>query len=227
MLTFKRRNQRKPTPLDPRTHPPLPAYLSPDMRVLFCGINPGQTSARSGHHFAHPTNQFWSLISQSRLTPENTRLTYTDDASCLGRFGFGLTNIAGRPSVQASHLDISEYRRGAERFLRDVVLAYRPRFVCFVGRGIYTHFYKALQTVENLQYEQVGSVSGDGLKGWISVDEKDGPETETRIGVFVIPSTSGRCRVGRDVKLDLLNDLADLMGSIGSILGNHSRPRPY
>ncbi|MET5271510.1 uracil-DNA glycosylase family protein [Klebsiella michiganensis] len=28
--------------------------LAPDLRVVFCGINPGKSSAHTGFHFAHP-----------------------------------------------------------------------------------------------------------------------------------------------------------------------------
>lgn len=43
----------------------LPDYLDYDLRVLFIGINPGITSAARGHHFAGPTNHFWSCLSES------------------------------------------------------------------------------------------------------------------------------------------------------------------
>ncbi|QRW04072.1 major facilitator superfamily transporter [Ceratobasidium sp. AG-Ba] len=36
--------------------------------ILFCGINPGQKSAGSGHHFAGPTNGFWKCLHQGGLT---------------------------------------------------------------------------------------------------------------------------------------------------------------
>lgn len=28
--------------------------LAPGLRVVFCGINPGKSSAHTGFHFAHP-----------------------------------------------------------------------------------------------------------------------------------------------------------------------------
>ena len=37
----------------------LPAVVRPDLRVLFCGINPGLYTAAVGHHFARPGNRFW------------------------------------------------------------------------------------------------------------------------------------------------------------------------
>jgi hypothetical protein len=36
--------------------------LAPGLRVVFCGINPGKSSAHTGFHFAHPGNRFWKVI---------------------------------------------------------------------------------------------------------------------------------------------------------------------
>ena len=33
--------------------------LAPGLRVVFCGINPGKSSAHTGFHFAHPGNRFY------------------------------------------------------------------------------------------------------------------------------------------------------------------------
>jgi double-stranded uracil-DNA glycosylase len=37
--------------------PGLPDILAPNLRVVFCGINPGLTSAVLGHHFAKRSNR--------------------------------------------------------------------------------------------------------------------------------------------------------------------------
>ena len=47
------------------------------MRVILVGINPGVLSARSGHHFAGPTNRFWGLLYAARIVPEP--VTHEDD----------------------------------------------------------------------------------------------------------------------------------------------------
>lgn len=36
--------------------------LAPGLRVVFCGINPGLSSANTGFPFAHPANRFWKVI---------------------------------------------------------------------------------------------------------------------------------------------------------------------
>ena len=35
----------------------LPDVIAPDLKVLFCGINPGFRSAAAGAHFANPRNE--------------------------------------------------------------------------------------------------------------------------------------------------------------------------
>ena len=36
--------------------------VGPDLRVLFCGINPGTRSGDLNLHFARPGNRFWKLL---------------------------------------------------------------------------------------------------------------------------------------------------------------------
>lgn len=56
---------------------PLPDYLEPALQVVFVGFNPGERSARTGHHYAGPGNLFWKLLHAAGLTPEP--LTWRDD----------------------------------------------------------------------------------------------------------------------------------------------------
>ncbi len=47
--------------------------LAPGLRVVFCGINPGKSSAHTGFHFAHPGNRFWKVIHQAGFTDRQLR----------------------------------------------------------------------------------------------------------------------------------------------------------
>lgn len=40
----------------------VPDVLADGLDVLFCGINPGLTTAATGHHFARPGNRFWPVL---------------------------------------------------------------------------------------------------------------------------------------------------------------------
>src|SRR5207249_10593685 len=46
----------------------VPDVIAPNLRVLFCGINPGLYTAAVGHHFARPGNRFWPALYHSGFT---------------------------------------------------------------------------------------------------------------------------------------------------------------
>ena len=47
----------------------VPDVLAPNLRCVFCGINPGRVSAAAHAHFANPRNDFWRLLHEAGLTP--------------------------------------------------------------------------------------------------------------------------------------------------------------
>ncbi|KIO09691.1 hypothetical protein M404DRAFT_47162, partial [Pisolithus tinctorius Marx 270] len=174
----------------------LQDYLQENLDVVFCGINPGYMSAETGHHFANPTNHFWRCLYHSGLT--STLLPPSEDYSLPERYNLGLTNIVDRPSAEAAELSVSEMKAAIPVFLRKIS-RYRPRFVCFVGMGIWAVIRKALDQL------QLSSGSGNGSK-----QEKDrlglqsyklihpakagkpSPRLASETFFFVVPSTSGR-----------------------------------
>src|ERR1700754_959442 len=79
----------------------LPDVIAPDLRVLFCGINPGLYSAATGHHFARPGNRFWPALHRSGFT--DRQLGPADQRSLLD-LGLGITNVVDRPSARADEL---------------------------------------------------------------------------------------------------------------------------
>jgi double-stranded uracil-DNA glycosylase len=40
----------------------IPDVIAPDLKVLFCGINPKPLFAGVGHHFGRPGNRFWPAL---------------------------------------------------------------------------------------------------------------------------------------------------------------------
>jgi len=46
---------------------PLPDVIAPNLRVLFCGINPGLYTAAVGHHFARAGQQILAGAAQIAL----------------------------------------------------------------------------------------------------------------------------------------------------------------
>ena len=55
--------------MDAAAESEVPDILAPDLRVVFCGINPGRVSAAARAHFANPRNDFWRLLHDAGFTP--------------------------------------------------------------------------------------------------------------------------------------------------------------
>ncbi|MGH9094654.1 MAG: G/U mismatch-specific DNA glycosylase [Acidimicrobiales bacterium] len=107
--------------------------VAPDLRVLFCGINPGARSGQLHQHFARPGNRFWPLLHASGFTD---RLLGPVEQDRLPAYGLGITNLVDRTSVRASDLTPAELRTGARR-LEDKVARWRPAFVAVLGVQAY------------------------------------------------------------------------------------------
>jgi TDG/mug DNA glycosylase family protein len=111
----------------------LKDVIGPNLRVLFCGINPGLYSAAVGHHFARPGNRFWPTLHAAGFTP---RLISPFEERIVLEFGYGLTNLVDRATASATELSDEEFQAGAVKLLRKIK-RYEPRFVAFVGMGAY------------------------------------------------------------------------------------------
>lgn len=107
--------------------------IAPDLKALFCGINPGLYSAATGFHFARPGNRFWPALHAAGFTP---RLLHPSENRTLLEFGYGLTNLVNRATAAAAELSAQELEAGGRK-LAAKVRRYRPRTVAFVGLGAY------------------------------------------------------------------------------------------
>src|SRR5690348_18323873 len=75
--------------------------IAPNLRVLFCGINPGLYTAAVGHHFARPGNRFWPALYAGGFTD---RLLSPFDELELLQSGYGITNVVARTTNSADQL---------------------------------------------------------------------------------------------------------------------------
>jgi double-stranded uracil-DNA glycosylase len=107
--------------------------IGPELRVLFCGINPGLYSGATGHHFARPGNRFWPTLQQSGFTPR--LLAPAEERELLG-LGYGITNLVRRTTATADELEPEELLAGRKRLERKVK-RYQPRLVAILGVGAY------------------------------------------------------------------------------------------
>ena len=111
----------------------FPDVLAPDLRVVFCGINPGFVSAAAGAHFANPRNDFWRLLHDAGFTP---RLLEPEEQFEALRYGVGLTNAAFRTTRGSGDLRRADFAGAAER-LASLAEELRPRWIAFVGKEAY------------------------------------------------------------------------------------------
>lgn len=163
----------------------LPDYLAPGLDLVFVGFNPGEQSARVGHYYAYPGNRFYWLLWQSGLTD----LLYAPaEDSALLRLGYGLTDLVGRSTKSSGELSLTEMAAGAVE-LRAKLEHYRPRIVCYNGKGVY----RALSGSRQVEY---------GLQ-----PNPFCPE----IKEFVAASPSGRSREPLERKLALYRELKSLL----------------
>jgi double-stranded uracil-DNA glycosylase len=154
--------------------PALPDILSENLSVVFCGINPGQTAATSGHHFSNGTNRFWRVLFLSGFTPE--QILPENDRSILG-YGYGLTTAVARPTRSAGELSRAELVASATALERKLA-RFAPRHVGFLGKMAYA------------------AITGNQALQW-------GPQSRPFAGaaVWLLPNPSG---LNRNFTIDAL-----------------------
>lgn len=126
--------------------------IAPDLRVLFCGINPGLYTAAVGHHFARPGNRFWPTLFAAGFTE---RLLSPFDERELLKNGFGITNVVARTTPSADLITKDELIRGGE-LLNKKVLRYRPRVLAILGVGAYRTAFGRSKATIGRQSESIG-----------------------------------------------------------------------
>lgn len=111
----------------------IPDIIAPNLRVLFCGINPGLYSGATGHHFARPGNRFWPALYAAGFTER--LLSPAEERELLGH-GYGITNIVQRATATAAELTNDELAIGGQHLI-GIVQQYRPQVLAVLGISAY------------------------------------------------------------------------------------------
>jgi TDG/mug DNA glycosylase family protein len=111
----------------------VPDILASGLKAVFVGINPGRVSAAARAHFANPRNDFWRLLHDSGLTPQ--QLDPSEQEQML-ELGYGLTNAAYRTTPGSSDLRRGDFAGSAER-LEAIARELHPLVLAFVGKEAY------------------------------------------------------------------------------------------
>ncbi|MDN3018666.1 mismatch-specific DNA-glycosylase [Paenibacillus sp. BSR1-1] len=163
---------------------PISDHVKENLKILFVGFNPSIRSSELGHHYANPNNRFWKIIYEAGLTPR--KYEAAEDYTLL-ELGYGFTNIVQRPTKAADEIKKEEYMEGRE-ILKQKIAKFKPKVVCFVGKGVYQEY------------------SGRKAAPWGVQAEAVVPGTID----FVAPSSSGLVRMRLEEIVEIYKMLTDL-----------------
>ena len=127
--------------------------IAPNLRVLFCGINPGLYSGYTGHHFARPGNRFWPTLFAAGFTE---RLLKPEEEQELLVHGYGITNLVRRATATAAELNAEELAAGGQR-LRSKVEQYQPQVLAVLGISAYRLAFNEPRAALGQQPEAIGT----------------------------------------------------------------------
>ncbi len=130
----------------------LPDIIAPELRVLFCGINPGLYTAAVQQHFGRPGNRFWPTLHRAGFTP---RLFHPSEQYELLELGLGITNVVARATAAAAELSHDEFVEGGKILARKVK-RFAPRYLAIVGIGAYRTAFDRPKAKMGLQEETIG-----------------------------------------------------------------------
>jgi len=139
----------------------LPDVLSKNLKVVFCGLNPGKRSAKIGCYYTDPKNRFWKVLYEAGFTPK--RLEPCNYREVL-RYGIGLTDL-----IKWSYCRNVKPKQEDIKKLREKILKFKPKVLAFNGKSPAEYLFKRKEKVK-----------------FGKIDEKIG-----RTEIFVVPSTSG------------------------------------
>lgn len=129
----------------------VPDIIMSDLKVLFCGINPGLYSAAVGHHFARPGNRFWPALHLGGFTD---RLLSPFEEQELLKRRLGITNIVQRATAGADELTAEELRAGATQLAKKLK-RYRPKHLAVLGVGAFRFTFEKKNAKLGLQEESI------------------------------------------------------------------------
>jgi double-stranded uracil-DNA glycosylase len=130
----------------------VPDVIAPDLKVLFCGINPGLYTAAIGHHFGRPGNRFWPTLHAAGFTE---RLLSPFEESVLLERGYGITNIVNKATARADEVSKAELLAGGQQLVAKVN-RYTPAYLAVVGIGAYRIAFQNPKAGMGPQPEMIG-----------------------------------------------------------------------
>ena len=126
-----------------------------NLKVLFCGINPGMWSGATGFHFAKPGNRFWKALYLGGFT---TRLLHPSEEQELLENGYGITSFCKRTTARADELSNEEIIEGGKNLVKKIK-KYKPQNLAVLGIGAYRMAFQQPKAKLGLQNDKIGSAN--------------------------------------------------------------------
>lgn len=126
-----------------------------DLKVLFCGINPGIYSGATGWHFARPGNRFWKVLHLSGFTPR--QLHPSEEAELL-EYGCGITSFCRRTTARADELTREEIVQGGQNLVKRIE-KFRPKNLAVLGITTFRTAFSQPKAKIGLQKEKIGGAN--------------------------------------------------------------------
>jgi TDG/mug DNA glycosylase family protein len=129
--------------------------LDYDLKVLFCGINPGIWSGATGFHFAKPGNRFWKVLHLAGFTD---RILHPSEEHELLEHGYGITSFCKRTTARADELTAEEYVAGGVNLVKKIK-KFKPKTLAVLGIGAYRLAFQKSKAQLGLQDEIIGKTN--------------------------------------------------------------------
>ncbi|CAG7847544.1 SubName: Full=Related to G/T mismatch-specific thymine DNA glycosylase {ECO:0000313/EMBL:CCA68975.1} [Serendipita indica DSM 11827] len=129
--------------------PPLQDRLALYLDVVFCGCNPGHTSAVVGLHYGNTQNAFWKCLHGSGFT--ETVLHPTEGPNLPSKYNIGLTDLVTTPSHSFADISTQE-RRNSVLALLQKIARFKPRIVAFNSFAIWTDIANGLEPLRRSSF---------------------------------------------------------------------------
>ncbi|HVE59629.1 MAG TPA: G/U mismatch-specific DNA glycosylase [Pyrinomonadaceae bacterium] len=126
-----------------------------DLKVLFCGINPGIWSGATGFHFAKPGNRFWKVLFLAGFTD---RILHPSEEHELLENGYGITSFVKRTTARADELTTEEYVEGG-RLLVKKIAKFKPQNLAVLGIGAYRTAFQQPKAQLGLQTDKISGAN--------------------------------------------------------------------
>ena len=127
--------------------------IDDNLKVLFCGINPGIWSGATGFHFAKPGNRFWKALHLGGFT---NRVLHPSEELELLETGYGITSFCKRTTARADELTTAEFIEGGRNLVKKIE-KFRPKTLAVLGIGAYRAAFQKPKAQLGLQDESISA----------------------------------------------------------------------